>query len=77
MQVREAENPSTAHTGAAFQQVDAPAALVTVCRQFGVAEDAEFRHGPRNVSLRLDQRGVGRLEGNQIIPGRMRTFITP
>jgi hypothetical protein len=51
--VREAEDPSTAHAGAALQQVDAPAALVTVGRQFGVAEDAEFRHGPRDVPLHL------------------------
>jgi len=33
MQVREAEDASTAHAGTPFQDVDAPAALIAVGRQ--------------------------------------------
>jgi len=54
VQVREAENPATPHACAALQQVHASAALVTVRRQFGVAKDAEFRHGRRDVPLKAD-----------------------
>jgi hypothetical protein len=76
MQVREAQNTSTAHTGAALQNVHAPTALVTVCRQFGVAKDAEFRHGSRDVPRNGNRSGVVESKVIHIIPARARTFIT-
>lgn len=47
MQVREAEDASTAHAGTPFQDVDASAALIAVGCQVRIteeAEDSESRH---------------------------------
>ena len=49
VQVPEAEDPAAACARAALQEVDTPAAFVTVGRDLGVAEDAEFCHGPPGV----------------------------
>jgi len=64
VEVREAQDSAAPYAGTAFQEVHAPAALVAVCRQFGVAEDAEFRHGPRGVPVNADPGGVARGEGD-------------
>jgi hypothetical protein len=44
VQVREAEDPPAAHASAAFEQVDASAALVAVRGEHGVAEESEDAH---------------------------------
>ena len=74
--MREAENASAAHTGTAFQEIHASTALVTVCRQFGVAKDAEFRHGSRDVPQNGNRSGVVESKVFHIIPAWARTFIT-
>jgi hypothetical protein len=73
--MREAQDPAAAYAGAAFQQVHASAALVTIGCQLGVAEDAEFRHGRRDAPPSADPNGVVESKVIFIIPARARTFI--
>ena len=76
MEVPEAQDPAAAHARAALQQVHASAALVTVCRQFGVSEYPEFRHDPRGVPLSAVPAAWLELKVIRIVPARARTFAT-
>jgi hypothetical protein len=63
MEVREAEDPATAHACASFQEIHAATALIAVRREIGVAEKAESGHqrGRRVVGARRVRCVMGRM----------------